>query len=80
MKFNKEYNTPGHYAKQCQRRAMAFGESPEGMRREGPRLASFEYAIQTTAGQVHIRVWLLSYGQNLAYAIVRGQVCQISRM
>ena len=63
-----------------QRCARAFSESREGMRREGPRFASFEYPIQTAAGQVYICVGLLSYGQNLAYPIVRGQMCQISRM
>ena len=63
-----------------QRCAREFSESPEGMRREGPRFASFEYATQTATGQVYICVGLLSYGQNLAYPKVRGQMCQISRM
>ena len=63
-----------------QRCAIAFSESPEGMRREGPRFASFEYAIQTATGQVYICIGLLSYGQNFAYPVVRGQMCQIARI
>ena len=65
-----------------QRRAREFCESPEGMRREGPRFASVEYDAQPAAGQVYNVIWagLLSYGQNLAYPIAREQMCQISRM
>ena len=65
-----------------QRCAMALCESPEGMRREGPRgrLASPEYAIQTAAGQVYICVGLLSYGQNLACPIARRPMYQIPRI
>ena len=63
-----------------QRCAIAFSESPEGMRREGPRFASVDYDVQTAAGQVYIWAGLLSYGQNLAYPIAREQMCQISRM
>ena len=63
-----------------QRCAREFCESPEGMRREGPRFASAEYDDQTAVGQVYIWAGLLAYGQNLAYPIVRGQMCQISRM
>ena len=63
-----------------QRCAREFSESPEGMRREfeGPRFASFEYATQAATGQVYICVGLLSYGQNLSYAVVRGKMCQIN--
>ena len=63
-----------------QRCAIAFCESPEGMRREGRRFASAEYDVETAAGQVYIWAGLLSYGQNLAYPIAREQMCQISRM
>ena len=86
-KCNTEYNTPGpaimHRSQRSQRRAIhgaiAFCESPGGMRREGPRFAGVEYYAQITAGQVHIWVGLLSYGQDLAYPIVREQMCQISK-
>ena len=56
-----------------QRRTMAFCESLEGMRREGPHFASAEDDVQAAAGQVYIILWvvLLSYGQNLAYPIAR---------
>ena len=62
--------------------AREFCESPEGMRREGPRVASAEYDVKTAAGQLQVYIWagLLSYGQNLAYPIAREQICQISRM
>ena len=43
-----------------QRRESAFCESPGGMRREGPRFASFKYEVQTAAGQVYMYIcaWL----------------------
>ena len=63
-----------------QRCAIAFCESPEGMRREGRRFASAEYDVETAEGQVYIWAGLLSYGQNLAYPIAGEQMCQISRM
>ena len=66
-----------HRSRRC---AIAFCESPEGMRIEGPSFASVEYDVQIAAGQVYIWGMLLSYGQNLAYPIAREQMCQISRM
>ena len=63
-----------------QRCARAFCESPEGMRREGPRFASVEYDVQTAAGHVYIWAVILPYDQSRACPVASEQMCQILRI